>query len=110
MSALDQYWTVATNPTQRWAGARGQYVATSDSDCVAWLAASLDNTPVSIATEALLFQEINRIALSIYIGSGPSYSAVSLGSNTALTSLATITEVTPSSAGFDLTLPQANLP
>lgn len=109
---FDWYWTVATNPTQRWAGARGIYVDTSDGAYVTWLAASADNIPTPIDTEANLWDVISQIALSVYLG-GQGYGTETpdgASSHTLTNPLKTVYIYEPAAGAQALTLPYMNLP
>lgn len=108
---LDMYFLVATNPTQRWAGARGIYVNPSDATYVAWLAAGGIDSPA--ASDVEVRKTIAGIALSVYLG-GVGWDVpanTSVSSNLVLTNpLNTGYYLFPTGAGLSVTLPQANLP
>lgn len=110
--SLDHYWIVATNPTHRWAGARGIYVDVSDTDYIAWDAIA-GNDATNIDTEANLDTALRGIMLRNYLA-GVGYGLTTLANQTAdvvLTNpLLAVYNIGFTANGHTVKLPQMNLP
>jgi hypothetical protein len=103
------YFSVTdTSPgTTVFATVTGTYVVFADADYVAWLA--LGCVAPTVPTAAEVYAYLARQAAITFGLAGPSYSAISLTADTALTTYATYSPVTPNADGWKLKVMNARL-